>query len=136
MLTIGLMTVLGCRMNDGSSTTTEEVRYAGPYTVKVYDEDTGEEIRGAVVEWHFYFASDRFDALKRHHLGVETTGADGVAEIPAVEMRRDDEFSQLDIVITKAGYMEARGTAKPGGFLSSSTIVFRLKPIKPMAPLR
>ena len=136
VLTVALMAVVGCKTDNRTVIKTEDATYVGPYTVRVYDEDTGKTIRGAVVEWIFSFASDRFDALKRRRLGVDSTDGGGGLTIPQVEAGRNDEFVELDIVVTKAGYLEARRTIKPGGFFSSNTVVFRLKPIKPMTPLR
>ena len=139
-LAIALTTAVGCTTNDnhmgGGSSANDDVDYEGPYTVRVYDDDTGEAIRGAVVEWDFYFASEKLDALKRHHTGVESTDAEGKVTIPKVEVLPGDEFVDLKLIVTKGGYLEARQTVKPRGFFSSNTVVFELEPIKPIAPMR
>jgi len=127
-LAAALAVTTGCRSVPFVKRMTGAV--AGPYTVKVTDASTGRAIQDAVVEWDYSFTSKNVEPTGRPNWGISIAGADGIARIPVAERSSGDTFRELRIVVTAAGYAEAKTTVKS----RSGGLTIRLTPVRPMVP--
>jgi len=107
---------------------------AGGYAIKVVDRTTGMGVAEATVEWDYFFKSNIMDPQQHRSWGLVITDLQGNAKLPRVIHPASDQVVELHLVVTVAGYLEAKKTIKAGREIEGNCIRIRLIPIDPLGP--